>query len=211
MTVFKGWENYTEKIYKNWNKIVTDNDTVVVPGDISWAMKLHKSFEDLKFIHELPGRKILLKGNHDLWWETISKLENFINEHGFDTISFLHNNAFVVDDYAICGSRGWFFDDDSGNDKKVLLREAMRVDRSIELGRQTGKIPLVFLHYPPITMEAVCHEIMDVLIKHEIKNCYYGHIHGARYARCYNDVYEGIRFKPVSCDILNFIPMKIMI
>ncbi|MCI8361077.1 MAG: serine/threonine protein phosphatase [Clostridiales bacterium] len=208
MDVFKGWDNYVERIAENWKKIVTDQDTVVLPGDLSWAMKLEDSAADFAYIDALPGQKLLLKGNHDLWWCTMRKMETFFAQKGFTTLRFVHNNAVPVEEYCVCGTRGWFFDDDSG-DKKVLLREAGRLETSIAAAEQTGLEPVVFLHYPPVCGGQVCEEIFSVLTKHHIQRVYYGHIHGPGAYRAINGMYEGILFRLVSCDFANFTPVLV--
>ena len=205
MEIFRGWENYVEKIEKNWRAIIKPTDTVVIPGDISWAMKLADTYKDFEFIHNLPGKKIIGKGNHDLWWETLTKMNNYLDENGFDTISFLFNNAFTIDGIAIAGSRGWFFDDEN-SDKKVINREASRIDTSIKFAQKAGLETVVFLHYPPATKDAVCDEIMEVLVRSGIKTCYYGHIHGASRFSCIAGNLNGINFSPISADILKFVP-----
>ena len=132
MDIFRGWDDYVERLEKNWRAIVTDDDTVVIAGDISWAMKLYEAKEDFTFLENLPGRKIIMKGNHDYWWQTKKKLDEFIKENGFNTIDIMFNNAFRVGDYAICGSRGWFYDAEKDADMKVLRREAGRLQMSID-------------------------------------------------------------------------------
>ncbi|MGN0173651.1 MAG: metallophosphoesterase [Acutalibacteraceae bacterium] len=207
MDIFKGWAEYTEKLKNNIENTVSDSDTIVIPGDISWAMKLKDTIEDFRFINNLPGKKIIGKGNHDLWWESLTKMNRLMEENGFDTISFLHNNCFVVDDVAVCGSRGWFFDDTA--DKKIILREAGRVEMSVNAAKQTGKEPVLFLHYPPVSKTDVCDEIMQVILKHNIKNVYYGHIHKGGAYKAFNGEYEGVNFRCISCDIMNFEPLLI--
>ena len=167
MDIFKGWANYTERLKENIEKKVGENDTIVIPGDISWALKLKDTIEDFRFINNLPGKKIIGKGNHDLWWESVTKMNRIMKENGFDSISFLYNNSFVVGDIAVCGSRGWFFDDTA--DKKIVLREAGRIEASIKSAIDTGKEPILFLHYPPLNKQAVCNEIMDVIKKYNIR------------------------------------------
>ena len=209
MEIFKGWENYTEKIEKNWNDIVSDSDTVVIPGDISWAMKLDEAEADLKFINNLPGKKLILKGNHDLWWSTISKLNTFLRDKDFDSIEFVHNSAKRVGDIAVCGTRGWFYDGEAS--KKVIMREAGRLETSIKAAKALGGEPVVFLHYPPIAGDLVVDEIMQVMINNEIDPCYYGHIHGVSFKsrRAFEGDYKGIEFKLISADYLKFMPLKI--
>lgn len=209
MEIFKGWENYTEKIEKNWNDIVSDSDTVVIPGDISWAMKLDEAEADLKFINNLPGKKLILKGNHDLWWSTISKLNTFLRDKDFDSIEFVHNSAKRVGDIAVCGTRGWFYDGEAS--KKVIMREAGRLETSIKAAKALGGELVVFLHYPPIAGDLVVDEIMQVMINNEIDRCYYGHIHGVSFKsrRAFEGDYKGIEFKLISADYLKFMPLKI--
>ncbi len=208
MDIFRGWDNYVEKIEKNWRHLVTDADTVVLPGDLSWAMKLEDTTADFSFIHGLPGKKLLLKGNHDLWWCTMRKMESFFVQQGFSTLRLVHNNAVPVGDVCVCGTRGWFFDDLS-SDKKVILREAGRLETSIVAAEQTGLEPVVFLHYPPVYGDQVCDEILSVLKRHAIKRVYYGHIHGAAVYRAVNGIYDGIRFRLVSCDCVGFTPVLV--
>lgn len=208
MDIFKGWDNYVEKITKNWNNIVTEEDTVVLPGDISWALKLEDTVADFAYIDALPGKKILLKGNHDLWWSTLRKMENFFMEKGFTTMRFLHNNAIPVGNVCVCGTRGWFYDDVQ-SDNKVLLREAGRLDTSIKAAKLTGLNPIVFLHYPPVYGDQVCEEIFKVLKLHEIKQVYYGHIHGPAAMRAVRGELYGIDFRLISCDCVNFTPVLV--
>lgn len=210
MDVFKGWSNYTERIKKNWTREVSNEDTVVVSGDISWAMKLRETDADFSFIDELPGKKIFIKGNHDYWWDTKSKMDRYISEKGWSTISILHNNAFSADGISICGSRGWFYDAESDEDKKVLMREVGRIDTSIRLARETGLEPVVFLHYPPLHVNAECGEILEVLIKNDIKRCFYGHIHGKSSKKAFEGERYGIKFKLISADYLKFNPIKVV-
>lgn len=208
MDVFRGWDNYVERISANWKKIVTDEDTVVLPGDLSWALKLEDTAADFAYIHSLPGQKLLLKGNHDLWWCTMRKMENFFAEKGFTTLRFVHNNALPVGNVCVCGTRGWFFDAESG-DKKIILREAGRLETSIRAAEETGLEPVVFLHYPPVYDDRVCEEIFQVLVRHEIRRVYYGHVHGPAAIKAVNGLYEGIRFQLVSCDCVQFTPVLV--
>lgn len=209
MDIFRGWDGYVERLKENWEKIVTDEDTVVIAGDISWAMSLEDSYEDLKFINSLPGKKIILKGNHDYWWNTRRKMEAFFEENNFTTLSVLHNSAVEVGDFAVCGSRGWFFDAEKSADNKVLLREAGRLKTSINLAKETGLEPIVFLHYPPVTEKMVCDEIYNVLVESGIKRCFYGHLHGPAMNRSVNDERDNIKFSLISCDFLKFAPKLI--
>lgn len=207
MNVFRGWEDHTLRIEKNWNRLVTENDTVVLPGDLSWGLKPEQAIEDLKFINSLSGKKIIGKGNHDLWWGTKSKVEKLLADNGLDTIKVLFNNAYRVGDIAVCGTRGWFYDSPE-TEKKVVLREAGRLKMSIEQALALGGEPIVFLHYPPVYGNEVCDEIMQVLTDFSVKRVYHGHIHGLGMNKSVKE-YGGIIFKLVSCDCVDFTPIFI--
>ena len=209
MDIFGGWQDYVSRLESNWKSLITDDDTVVLPGDISWAMSLEGALEDFRFIHNLPGKKIILKGNHDYWWNTKRKMDTWLENENLDTISILHNNAFKVGDYVLCGTRGWFYDAETGADMKVLLREASRLDMSIQEGKKLGDNLIVFLHYPPVMQSQKCQEIFDVLKKHDIKRCYYGHLHGESTRHSVNDTVDGIKFSLISADFLGFCPQLV--
>ena len=209
MDVFRGWENYVERLEKNWRALVTEEDTVVIAGDISWAMSLDHAEADFAFLHALPGRKLLLKGNHDYWWTTRRKMDDYLQNRGFDTLRIIHNSAEPVGDYAVCGTRGWFYDAEQDADRKVLLREVGRLKLSIDAAEKTGKEPVVFLHYPPVMGEAECPEIMDVLRERSIRLCYYGHIHGPGARRTSAKTVDGITLRLVSCDAVGFTPVLV--
>ncbi len=206
MDIFRGWTDYVLRIEKNWKAVIEDDDTVVIPGDISWAMSLQEAEEDFRFINSLPGKKIILKGNHDYWWNTKRKMDKFLGEKSFDTISILHNNAYKIGDFVIAGSRGWFYDAQTGADKKVILREASRLDTSITEGKKLGGELIVFLHYPPVMLNQRCEEIFEVLKKHGIKRCYYGHLHGESTLKAVCEEVDGIKFSLISADYLEFCP-----
>ncbi len=205
MDIFRGWTDYVERLEKNWRAVVEKNDTVVIPGDISWAMSLEQAKKDFAFLHSLPGKKLIMKGNHDYWWTTKRKMDIFLTENGFDSLTILHNNAFRVGDFTLCGSRGWFFDAEN-SDSKVLLREAGRLDMSIQEGKKLGGELIVFLHYPPVMSNMRCNEMMNVLKKHGIERCYYGHLHGESTLRAVKETVDGIKFSLVSADFLEFCP-----
>lgn len=207
MDVFPGWADYVEKLEKNWRENVRPEDTVVVAGDISWGLDISEAKEDFAFLDRLPGTKILLKGNHDLWFSTKTKVEKFFAENGFSTLKILFNNAYEYGDRAICGTRGWMNDP---IEKKVLLRECGRLRMSLEEGKKFGKEPLVFLHYPPVFGGGECYEILDVLLEYGIKQVYYGHIHGYSSGYAINGIRNGIDFRLISCDFVQFNPVKIM-
>lgn len=208
MDIFGGWQDYVSRLENNWKKLVTDDDTVIIAGDISWAMSLEGAKEDFRFLDSLPGKKLIFKGNHDYWWGTMKKMREFLTENGFDTIEIVHNNAFLTGNCAICGSRGWFFDDDESDDK-ILIREAGRIKRSIESAKKLGGEPVVFLHYPPLTSSAVCSEILDILREQNIRRCYYGHLHGPSLKNAFVGEKDGIRFSLISADYLGFCPLLV--
>ena len=208
MDVFRGWENYVERLKANWTRLIKDTDTVVIPGDISWALKLEETKEDFAFLNSLPGKKIILKGNHDLWWSTSKKLMQFLEENNFFTISFVFNNTVVAEDKAICGTRGWFYD--LAPDDKVVKREAGRLEASITAAEKSGKTPVVFLHYPPVYSEWVCEEIFSVIKKHGIKTVWHGHIHGSGFNNAKKE-YDGVKMRLLSADCVDFCPVPILL
>ena len=209
MDIFFGWDNYVQKLEINWKKMVSEEDTVIIPGDISWGINYAEALPDLKWIDAMPGKKILLKGNHDLWWDTMGKNMRLKEENELNTIEFLFNNSFAVENIAVCGTRSWFFDAEKSADKKVLLREVGRLQRSIDGAVESGKEPVVFLHYPPLSLLEECEEIIECLVKNGMKRCYYGHMHGKAAIAAFNGEKYGIRFKLISADTLGFIPYLI--
>ena len=209
------WNNYINKLSTNWKQIVTDNDTVIIPGDISWSLTTPDALSDLLWLDALPGKKIIMKGNHDFWWSTVTKLNAFFKEHNINTIHILNNNALEVENYVIAGSRGWFTDRSMQNAEenvdydKIINREAIRLNMSLteakSLSERTGKEMIAFLHFPPVWGDFVCHPILDVLKKHGVGRCYFGHIHGT-YAHPDSFEHDGIRFRMISADFLDFLP-----
>ena len=210
MDIFDGWENYTELLGQSWNSLVSAEDTIVLAGDISWAISLEKGYEDFKWIHNLPGRKIILKGNHDYWWNSRKKMEETFEKWGFDSLNILHNNHFQYENYGICGTRGWVNMPGESADAKVLAREAGRLTESIESTLTAGLQPLVFLHYPPLYGSSYNYDILDVLYKYGIKNCWYGHLHGPSIKYAVNGERDGVDFRLISGDFLQFRPEKIL-
>ncbi len=214
------WQGYTEKIQKNWSSIVTENDTVILPGDISWAMNLSEAREDFAFLDALPGKKLIGKGNHDFWWETAAKLYRFFEENGFTTLSLLYNNAYVVENMIVCGTRGWFLEEEKQQTvgdvdfEKIRKREVARLRISLDAAKtlQTGehesKEIVVFLHFPPVWNGYVCDEIVDLLAAYGIRRVYCGHIHGV-YHVPQTERFKGIDFTLISSDYLQFIPYHI--
>ncbi len=210
MNIFAGWDNHVERLERNWQNIVSDSDTVVISGDISWAINFDEAKADFDFINRLNGKKVILKGNHDYWWNSMTKMNRFLEENHFDTITILHNNHYPYGEYGICGTRGWIKDSEEPADAKVLAREAGRLEASIKSALNDGKKPIVFLHYPPIFANDYNHEILAVLCKYDIKNCYYGHLHGNahRFAVC-GEV-DGINYQLIAGDFVQFCPKLIM-
>lgn len=207
MDIFGGWQNYMERLEASWLRLVKEDDTVVLPGDISWAMDLEHCTEDFRFLQQLPGKKILGKGNHDYWWTTMNKMKTYLAQNGFDSLDFLFNNAFFYEDLAICGTRSWFFDGKQEHDEKMLNRELGRLRTSLQAAGDREK--LVFLHYPPIFAENRAEEILQLLKEHQVKECYFGHLHGYSAACAWQGESDGIRFKLVSADALKFSPLRI--
>lgn len=206
MDVFgERWENYEKRLMENWNNAVSADDVVIVNGDNSWAMYLNDTYKDFDFINKLNGTKLISKGNHDYWWTTMKKHEKWCDENGFDTIRFLHNNYYMYKDVAICGTRGWQLTSRNDEDMKVYNREKERLVLSLKLA--VAKNPsqiIVALHYPPDS------EFKKIMEEYNVKICLFGHLHAAGF-RDYSDYDEnGISYRLVSCDYLQFKPYKIM-
>lgn len=210
MDIFKGWTDYTERLATNWNNVVEETDSVVIPGDISWAMNFEQAEKDFQFLHSLNGTKYILKGNHDYWWNTMSKMTRFLDENGLDSIKIIHNNAYSVEGFALAGTRGWFYDDSEGDVHKVILREAGRLRTSLKAASQLGGEIIAFLHYPPINEVQRCDELLDVLKEFPVKRCYFGHLHGYVAPGCARVESDGIEFNLASADYLRFTPKLIV-
>ncbi len=207
MDIFPGWEGYLDKIKSNWLKLIKPEDTVVLVGDISWAIRLEDAKQDFAFLHELPGKKILLKGNHDYWWTTAKKMNQFFQDNGLDSLQILHNNTFEVEGVCICGSRSWMFDVNEPHDEKVMNRELGRLKASLDAAGDKEK--LVFLHYPPIYPNANAQEVISLLQQYNVKHCFYGHLHGPALRYAVQGDVDGIEYKLISADGLAFCPYKI--
>ncbi len=213
MDIFGGrWENYIEKLEKNWKSIVSEKDLVLIPGDISWATYLDDAFADLKFIHDLPGRKVILKGNHDYWWSTLNKLKKFIEEHKFTSIDFIQNTAYVWENTAIAGTRGWNIPNaqTGAEDRKIFEREKQRLILSLEdaKSKKAEKI-VVAMHYPPIEQNMINLDFLEIMKAYDVRVCIYGHLHAAAQKFAPVGVFEGVSLRLVSCDYLNFMPILI--
>ena len=210
MDVFGGaWVGYMDKL-KEGLSVIRPEDTTVLLGDLSWALDLAGAQADFSFIDAIPGRKIILKGNHDYWWSTASKFYKFCGENGFSNQWILNNNHYEYDGYAICGTRGWFFEEErSGeHDEKVFKRELMRLEASL---KSAGDLPkLVFLHYPPRYKGYECTEILQLLQRYDVRRCFYGHLHGASHGLAQEGLWDGVDFKLVAADKLNFVPHLVL-
>ena len=213
------WQGYISKIQKNWQRVVTDDDTVIIPGDISWALTMEDSLADLKWIDALPGKKIIMKGNHDFWWSTVSKMQRFFCENCINSIDILYNGAKEVENYIVAGSRGWFVDKTFQLSKsvnvdhaKIVNREVIRLkislDEAKKLSEETGKEILAFFHFPPIWGDFECREILDLLLEYNVSRCYFGHIHGC-YTQSAVFKWQNIEFRMISADFLDFLPQII--
>ena len=210
MDVFPGWQGYAERLKENWTRLVRPEDTVALPGDISWAMDLKDAAADLRFLHSLPGTKLIGKGNHDYWWGTMRKMQALLDENGLDSIRFLFNNAYSADGIAVCGTRGWFFDAQEAEDNaKVIAREAGRLRTSIEAALKVGGEPVAFMHYPVAMDGNTVEPLMRVLTDYGIRRCYFGHIHSERTGRLASYEVNGVRFMLTSADFLRFTPKKV--
>lgn len=203
------WENHAEKLRLGFSSLDAD-DTCVICGDLSWGMGINDTLEDFKFIDSLPGKKIILKGNHDYWWTTAAKAKKFFAQNDITTIDILHNNFFEYGEYALCGTRGWFYEEERGgeHDKKIMHREIIRLANSLELAGERKK--LVFLHYPPVYMHYECREILELMKQNDVRLCCYGHIHGRGCAGAFNGWRDGTEYRLVSADHLNFTPIKLL-
>ena len=206
MDIFGGaWVNYMDKLQQGLS-CITEADTTVLLGDLSWANDLASAADDFAWIDRIPGRKIILKGNHDYWWSTATKFYNFCSENGFQNQFILNNNHYEYDGWAICGTRGWFYEEDrSGvHDEKVFKRELLRLEASL---KSAGEMPkLVFLHYPPRYKGYECPEILELLEKYNVRRCFYGHLHGASHGLAMEGLWHNIEFRLVAADKLNFHP-----
>ncbi len=209
MDVFGGvWEGYVDKLREGLS-VIGPEDTTVLPGDLSWALGLEAAEADFSFIAAIPGRKILLKGNHDYWWTTAAKFERFCAAHGFHDLHVLHNNCYFYGETALCGTRGWFYEEEKGgaHDEKVFRRELMRLETSLKAAGDHEKI--CFLHYPPKYRGYACHEILDLLARYGVRECYYGHLHGDSHKLAVQGDWRGLRLQMVSADYLHFRPLKV--
>ena len=216
MSVFgENWKNHEEKIKEDWLSKVNEEDLVILPGDFSWAMDLKNTYLDFKYLNELPGQKLLLKGNHDYWWNTVTKMRKYLQENNFKNIDFLYNNSYKYENTIIVGTRGWNLQDDE-EAKKMINREVARLELSIQDGlkyKENNENMIAFMHYPPIVRQNVqnneTNEFIKMLQKYEIKRCYYAHLHSTAIRDAVEGEYFGIEFKLVSADGLDFELLRI--
>lgn len=216
MDIFgENWVGHEKKIEKDWLKKVKEDDLVILPGDLSWETYLESTKLDFEFLNKLPGKKLLLKGNHDYWWSTITSMRKFLNENNFESIDFLYNNSYEYENKIICGTRGWSITD-AEMDKKLINRELIRLELSLKDGINNfgnEKEKIVFMHYPPITKAKLITnqeaEFVELMKKYNVKRCYYGHLHGTSIHDAVEGEIEGIQFKLVSADGLDFKLLKI--
>lgn len=206
MEVFGGaWERYVEKLREGLSTVGAE-DTLVLCGDLSWGMNLEQAKADFAFLNSFPGRKLLLKGNHDYWWTTAAKMNRFFQDQGFHTFQLLHNNCHFYGDVALCGTRGWFFEEHG--DQKVFRRELIRLETSLKAAGEHEK--LCFLHYPPRYQGYICQEIVDLLERYQVRACFYGHLHGASHRLAIEGRWNNVEYNLVAADYLKFQPKKIL-
>lgn len=208
MDVFgEKWLDHENNIMNKWKDIVKSDDLVIVPGDISWALKIDEAIGDLERIDMLPGIKVMIKGNHDYWWTSLSKL----NGLNLKSMFYLQNNAFIHGDYKIAGTRGWIPRDSDGfseNDEKVFQRELLRFRMSLEYGKKT-KETIATIHYPPFNIDLSPNEFVDIMKDYGVKTCIYGHLHADGHKYAVEGNISGIDFHCVACDFIDFKPKLI--
>ncbi len=209
MNIFDGWDDYVERIQTNWLSTIQENDDVLLAGDFSWGMSLEEALPDFQFVEKLPGRKIMIKGNHDYWWGTVSKMNRFLSENGIKTFEFLHNNSVETEQFVLCGCRGWILEQGDPFDQKVLNREVGRLRASLQSVGKTSKEIIAFLHYPPILGNQRIEPLIDLMKEYKVHRCFYGHLHGTSTAYAFEGDDEGIEYRLISSDYLRFQPYLI--
>ena len=216
MNIFgENWDNYEERLEQLWNEIIQEDDTVLIPGDFSWATYLKDTLQDFKYLNDLKGKKVLLKGNHDYWWTTLKSMREFLNQNNFKNIDFIFNSSYECDEAMIVGTRGWSFNETENSDK-MLKRELSRLELSINdaLRKNNNKKIICMMHYPPITQNMIemkqKSEYLEILKKYDITECIYGHLHGNSHSEAIEGNVDGINLRLVSSDYLEFKPIKIL-
>lgn len=211
MDIFGGaWAGYMDKL-KQGLSVIGPEDTTVLLGDLSWALDLDSAKADFAWINDIPGKKIILKGNHDYWWSTAAKFQKFCQENSFENLFLLNNNCYFYENMAICGTRGWFFEEErsGAHDEKVFKRELIRLEASLKTAGDAPK--LVFLHYPPRYRGYTCPEILELLEKYEVRRCFYGHLHGGSHKLAMEGLWDGVEFRLVSADYTGFRPFPVIL
>ncbi len=213
MDVFGGvWRNYEEKLRQSLTDLLTEEDVLVIAGDFSWGMSLEEALPDFRFLDQFPGKKVLLKGNHDYWWETVSKMQRFFEKNAINSLQFLHNNCIFYKGVALCGTRGWFYDPAASQEDKIFRREVIRLEASLKAAReQDGGCQLIcFLHYPPVFAGTEVPEITRLLESYGVSQCYYGHLHGESCRGAFNGRRGGVDYHLISADYVQFRPVTIL-
>lgn len=202
------WENYVERIREGFS-VLRENDVTVLAGDTSWGISLEQALPDFRYIDALPGKKLLLKGNHDYWWGTATKMKKFFLDNGIETLDILYNNAFFYGDHAICGTRGWFYEEDAAGTHtgKMLAREEQRLETSLKAAG--GKPIFCFLHYPPVYQGYQCPEMLALIDRYGVERCYYGHLHGPTHRRAFEGKRGKTEYALIAADYVAFRPIKI--
>jgi len=198
------WSNYVEKIEYEWKKLVTEEDYVIINGDFSWATYLSESLEDFKFIESLPGRKLISKGNHDYWWETLTKMNEFLAANEIKSVTFMQNNAVLCGNVAVCGAKGWISPGDKNfkkEDEKIYRRELIRLETSLKAATELSDTIIAALHFPPDN------SYMQVINKYNVYRCIFGHLHGKR---AEDFIINHQNCTLVSADFLKFAPIRII-
>ncbi len=205
------WKNYTQKIKDNWQSIVSNDDLVIIPGDVSWATYLSEAYDDFKFINDLPGKKVIIKGNHDYWWTTLKKMEEFLAENSFDTIKILNNTAIAFEDAAICGTRGWSVQENNDeDDARIIDREKKRLILTLEEAVKLKKERLIVgIHYPPFDRHGEENGFLEIMRNYDVDICVYGHLHSYAHKNAVEGDIDGINLRLVSGDFVDFTPIKI--
>ena len=212
------WTDYVERIKKNWNETVTDEDTVLIPGDISWSTYVDKAEEDFRFISELPGRKLLSRGNHDYWWTTMKKMEDFFAEKGFENMEFVRTNVLESEGCLITGTRGWMIESkdsiEGSENRKIYEREKLRIKMCIDklnvADSGHAKKHILMIHYPPITAKQEFTEFASMIAQSGVDKCVYGHLHGRAHLKAFEGNFEGTEFICASADFVGFKPVKVI-
>ena len=204
------WLGHKEKIKNNWLATVTDGDVVIICGDISWAMGVKNAAEDLAWLAQLPGRKLLLRGNHDYWWSSLAKMQQLYGEH----FEFIQNDCTMVDNISICSTRGWVLpsaENFSAEDEKIYKREALRLELSLKAAQHHNPEQLIVaMHYPPLFAADEHTLFTDLMEKYHVNHCVYGHIHGENHVLTFEGEREGVNYKLVSCDTQGFALTRIL-